>query len=252
PGPFLSAALGGSFTDSVFENGPHRWSCKVLTTNTQPEQGLLHGISDVLQEARISPADVTWFVHGTTLATNAILERHGARTALITTRGFRDVLEIGDEGRFDPMDLMLVKQNPLVPRELRFPVPERISATGEVLQPLDEQCLAMTIPSLRKERIESIAVGFLHAYVNPAHERRVRDILQALAPDLSISLSSDVCPEIREYERISTTCANAYIQPLVADYLDRLSQRLLDLGFRCATFLMTSGGGVMPLQLAKK
>ena len=251
-GARLSADIGGTFTDIVLERGEHRWSRKILTTHARPEHGLLQGIADVLQDARMSPAEVTWFVHGTTLATNAILERHGARTALITTQGFRDVLEIGDEGRFDPMDLLLVKQKPLVPRELRFPVAERMSASGEILQPLDEQCLAMLVPSLRKERIESIAVGFLHAYVNPAHERRVREILHALAPDLSISLSSDVCPEIREYERISTTCANAYIQPLVADYLDRLSQRLLDLGIRCAAFLMTSGGGVMPLQLAKQ
>jgi N-methylhydantoinase A len=217
-----------------------------------PEQGLLLGISEILQESGVSAEDVYWFVHGTTLATNAILERHGARTALITTHGFRDVLEIGYEGRFDPMDLTLVKQKPLIPRELRFAVLERISAAGDVLQPLDEECFATIVPNLQRERIESIAVGFLHAYANPTHERKVRDILQALAPDLSISLSSDVCPEIREYERISTTCANAYIQPLVAAYLDRLSQRLFDLGLRCPALLMTSGGGVMPLELAKK
>jgi len=217
-----------------------------------PEQGLLLGVAEILQESGISAGDVDWFVHGTTLATNAILERRGARTALITTQGFRDVLEIGYEGRFDPMDLALVKQKPLIPRELRFTVVERISAAGDVLQPIDEECLATIAASLRRERIESIAVGFLHAYANPTHERKARDILQALAPDLSISLSGDVCPEIREYERISTTCANAYIQPLVAAYLVRLSQRLFDLGLRCPAFLMTSSGGVMPLELAKK
>jgi len=251
-GARLSADIGGTFTDVVLERGSQRWSRKLLTTHAMPEQGLLRGISEILQESGVSAEDVYWFVHGTTLATNAILERHGARTALITTHGFRDVLEIGYEGRFDPMDLTLVKQKPLIPRELRFAVLERISAAGDVLQPLDEECLATVVPNLQRERIESIAVGFLHAYANPTHERKVRDILQALAPDLSISLSSDVCPEIREYERISTTCANAYIQPLVAAYLDRLSQRLFDLGLRCPALLMTSGGGVMPLELAKK
>jgi len=251
-GARLSADIGGTFTDVVLERGSQRWSRKLLTTHAMPEQGLLRGISEILQESGVSAEDVYWFVHGTTLATNAILERHGARTALITTHGFRDVLEIGYEGRFDPMDLTLVKQKPLIPRELRFAVLERISAAGDVLQPLDEECFATIVPNLQRERIESIAVGFLHAYANPTHERKVRDILQALAPDLSISLSSDVCPEIREYERISTTCANAYIQPLVAAYLDRLSQRLFDLGLRCPALLMTSGGGVMPLELAKK
>lgn len=251
-GPRLSADIGGTFTDVVLEHGPQRWSRKLLTTHAMPEQGLLLGVAEILQESGISAGDVDWFVHGTTLATNAILERCGARTALITTQGFRDVLEIGYEGRFDPMDLALVKQKPLIPRELRFTVVERISAAGDVLQPIDEECLATIAASLRRERIESIAVGFLHAYANPSHERKVRDILQALAPDLSISLSSDVCPEIREYERISTTCANAYIQPLVAAYLVRLSQRLFDLGLRCPAFLMTSSGGVMPLELAKK
>ena len=251
-GARLSADIGGTFTDVVLEHGPQRWSRKLLTTHAMPEQGLLCGISEILQESGVSAEDVDWFVHGTTLATNAVLERRGARTALVTTLGFRDVLEIGYEGRFDPMDLMLVKQKPLIPRELRFAVLERISAAGDVLQPLDEECLAAIVSSLRRERVESIAVGFLHAYANPTHERKVRDILQALAPDLSISLSSDVCPEIREYERISTTCANAYIQPLVAAYLDRLSQRMFDLRLRCPAFLMTSGGGVMPLELAKK
>src|SRR5215470_6408058 len=251
-GARLSADIGGTFTDVVLEHGPQRWSRKLLTTHAMPEQGLLLGVAEILQESGISAGDVDWFVHGTTLATNAILERRGARTALITTQGFRDVLEIGYEGRFDPMDLALVKQKPLIPRELRFTVVERISAAGDVLQPIDEESLTTIAASLRQERIESIAVGFLHAYANPTHERKVRDILQALAPDVSISLSSDVCPEIREYERISTTCANAYIQPLIAAYLVRLSQRLFDLGLRCPSFLMTSSVGVMPLELAKK
>lgn len=251
-GARLSADIGGTFTDVVLERGQLRWSRKVLTTHNAPDQGLLHGISELLRESRVPADSIAWFVHGTTLATNAILERRGAHTALITTFGFRDVLEIGYEGRFDPMDLGLVKQKPLVPRELRFTVRERLSATGDVLQPLDGDGISVIVEKLRQERIESVAVGLLHAYVNPMHEHKVRDLLQALAPDLCISLSSDVCPEIREYERISTTCANAYIQPLVADYLDRLAQGLFDVGLRCPALMMTSGGGLVPLQLARK
>jgi len=248
----LSADIGGTFTDVVLESGGQRWSRKVLTTPRAPEEALLQGIVETIRVAGVPPAAVGWFVHGTTLATNAILERRGARTALVTTEGFRDVLEIGDEGRFDQMDLNLVKQAPLVPRELRFTIRERIAADGTILRALDEAALAALAVALRSGAIESVAIGFLHAYANPVHERRARELLSQFAPQLAISLSSDVCPEIREFERISTTCANAYIAPLVAGYLDRLEQRLAQIGIRCPAFLMTSGGGVVPMHLAKR
>jgi len=251
-GARLSADIGGTFTDIVLDRGDTRWSRKLLTTHRAPEQALLRGISEVLDAAALRASDVAWFVHGTTLATNALIERRGSRTALLTTEGFRDVLEIGYEGRYDPMDLRLEKRPPLVPRELRFTVPERLSARGEVLIPLDRDALDPTIEALRARGVESLAIGFLHAYADPRHERLAREIIQARWQSLSISLSSDICPEIREYERISTTVANAYIKPLVASYLDRLAVELARIGLRCPVMLMASGGGLMPLDLAKR
>jgi N-methylhydantoinase A len=248
----LSADVGGTFTDIVLECGRLRWSRKVLTTHSAPERGLMRGVAETLSDAGVSPGEVAWFAHGTTLATNALLERRGARTALLTTEGFRDVLEIGYEGRHDPMDLRLVKQRPLVPRELRFTVRERLSAHGDVLIPLDEDALERIVDALRAREIESLAIGFLHAYANPNHERRARNIIQARHQSLSVSLASDVCPEIREYERISTVVANAYVQPLVSTYLDRLADTLQAFGLRCPVVLMTSGGGLVPLDLAKR
>src|SRR5215467_393975 len=225
-GARLSADIGGTFTDIVLDRGAARWSRKLLTTHEAPAHALLRGISEVLDEAELHASDVTQFVHGTTLATNALIERRGSRTALLTTRGFRDVLEIGYEGRYDPMDLRLEKRPPLVPRELRFTVAERLSARGEVLIPLQERELESVIDALRAHGIESLAIGFLHAYADPRHERLARDFISSRCQDLSISLSSDICPEIREYERISTVVANAYIQPFVAAYLDRITVEL--------------------------
>jgi N-methylhydantoinase A len=251
-GARLSADIGGTFTDIVLERGPDRWSRKVLTTHAAPEQGILQGIAQTLAEADVEPREVFWVVHGTTLATNALIERRGARTALLTTEGFRDVLEIGYEGRYDPMDLRLVKRMPLVPRELRLTVRERMSARGDVLISLDENAISATVARLRDLDVESLAIGFLHSYANASHEQRAREIIQAQLEDLSISLSSDVCPEIREYERMSTVAANAYVQPLIAGYLDRLSQSLSDIGLRCPMLLMASGGGLIPIDLARK
>ena len=246
-----SSRYGGTFTDIVLERGSERWSRKLLTTHAAPERALLRGIEDILHQAGTDPRDVSWFVHGTTLATNALIERRGARTALLTTE-FRDVLEIGYEGRYDPMDLRLEKRPPLVPRELRFTVAERLSARGEVLIPLDEHDLASVVDVLRASEIESLAIGFLHAYADPRHERLARDVIGSRCQDLSISLSSDICPEIREYERISTVVANAYIQPFVTAYLDRVAVALARIGFVCPVMLMASGGGLMPLDLAKR
>ena len=251
-GARLAADIGGTFTDIVLEWGGKRWSRKVLTTHRAPEDALTQGIEETLQLSGVTPNQIGWFVHGTTLATNAILERRGARTAFLTSEGFRDVLEIGDEGRFDPTDLDLAKPLPLVPRELRLTVRERVAADGTTLIPLDEAGLDTVATALREYHVESLAIGFLHAYANPAHERAARDRMEALLPGLPMSLSSDICPEIREYERFSTTCANAYIAPLVAGYLDRLEGNLRQLDLRCPAFLMTSGGGVVPLHLAKR
>src|SRR5262245_47525714 len=209
----MAVDIGGTFTDIVLDRGSERLTRKVLTTVHRPEAGVLEGARLVLGDARLHFSDIDVFVHGTTLATNAIIERRGARTALIATRGFRDVLDIATESRYDQYDLSIEKPRPLVPRALRFTVPERIDVHGRVRLALDEAAVTACIASLRSARIESVAICFMHAYANPAHEQRVADILKAALPDVSITLSSEVCPEIREYERTSTAVANAYVQP---------------------------------------
>ena len=248
----LAVDIGGTFTDLALEHGGRRTTSKVLTTPTEPERGVLDGVAAILQQAGLAPADIGILVHGTTLATNAIIERKGARTALVTTQGFRDVLALGNESRYDQYDLGITLPQPLVPRHLRLPVPERLDNLGDVLLPLDEHAVAGLVPVLRQEQVESIAVGFLHSFANPAHERRTRDILAAALPDVPISLSSDVSPEMREWERFSTTAANAYVQPLIAGYLGRLEAGLRAMGVQAPVFLMLSGGGLTTIDTARR
>ena len=248
----IAVDIGGTFTDVVLERDSRLATAKVLTTPEAPEEGALSGIAMVLREAGIPPAAVSLVIHGTTLATNAIIERKGAVTALVTTEGFRDVVEIGYESRYDQYDIMIEKPVPLVPRVRRLTVPERVDIHGRVLLPLDEDAVRALIPQIDVLDVESVAVGFLHAYANPAHERRVRDILQEVRPDLSLTLSSEVCPEVREYERLTTTTANAYIRPVMDRYLGRMQERLEGLGCRCPFLLMTSGGGLTALETARR
>ena len=248
----IGADIGGTFTDVVLEVEGQQYAVKVLTQQDVPEAGVLAGIREVLNLSGHTPNDVSLVIHGTTLATNALIERKGARTALITTQGFRDTLEMGTESRFEQYDLFLKKPEPLVPRHLRFPVPERLDARGEVLLPLDEQAVEALIPDLQREELESLAIGLLHSFVNPRHERRIRDLLHDHLPDLRVSLSSEVSPEMREYERFSTTAANAYIQPLMAFYLQRLEQRLQSSGITCPLLMMLSGGGLATLDTAMR
>ncbi len=246
----LAVDIGGTFTDLALEYGCQRATAKLLTTGAAPERGVLDGIAAILRDAGLAPADVSIVVHGTTLATNAIIERKGARTALLTTQGFRDVLAMGNESRYDQYDLNITLPEPLVPRHLRLPVPERLDNTGAVLLPLDETAVHGVIPVLRREDVQSVAVGFLHSFVNPDHERRVRDILNRAMPGLPVSLSSDVSPEMREWERFSTTAANAYVQPLIAGYLGRLQAGLRGMGLHAPVFLMLSGGGLTTIDTA--
>ncbi len=249
----LAADIGGTFTDIVLEAGVKRWSGKVLTTSHAPELGVIEGIELVLAQSGIKPSDISVFIHGTTLATNALIERKGARTAFITTKGFRDILEQGYEKRFDHYDLMIESAVPLVPRTLRFTVEERLAANGDVLIPLDEKALADLARQLIAENVKAVAVGFLHAYAHDAHERRVRDVLAAaLPPDVTICMSSEVAPEIREFERFSTVVANAYVRPLMAGYLHRLKGQLKVMGLDCPLFLMMSGGGLTTLETAAR
>jgi len=248
----LAADIGGTFTDVVLEHAGRRHSAKVLTTPRAPEKGMLEGISRVLKAAGLPPSGVGVLVHGTTLATNALIERKGAKTALITTAGFRDVLEMGYEKRYEHYDLELELPAPLVAREWRFPVRERMTAKGRVDTPLLEKDVLETARTLKAGNIQAVAIGFLHSYVNDAHERQAADILAKELPGVSITLSSEVCPEIREYERFSTACANAYVQPLMASYLERLARELSRRGFACPLYLMTSGGGLTTLDAARR
>jgi len=226
----LAVDIGGTFTDVVLSLSGREVTTKVLTTTAAPEEGVLQGVGKVLAEAGIGAGEVDLFIHGTTLATNALIERKGAKTALITTRGQRDSLEMAYENRFAQYDLLADRPKPLVPRHRRWPVTERLDWQGKVLLELEDASVEALIPLIEREAIDSLAIGLIHAYANPAHEQRVAEIIGAALPDLYISLSSDVAPEIREYERQSTTVANAYVQPLMAGYLTALDRKLQELG----------------------
>jgi N-methylhydantoinase A len=251
-GTRLAVDIGGTFTDLALESPKGRFSHKILTTPRAPEQGVMDGIAILLGKARIEWSAIDVFVHGTTLATNAIIERKGAPTALITTAGFRDALEMAYEHRFEQYDVMIDKPPPLVPRQARLEVIERVDSRGNVLIPLDENSAKALVPQLKAVGIQSIAIGLLHSYANPTHEKRLREIFAAALPDVSITLSSDVCPEMREYERFSTTCANAYVQPVMAGYLGRLEQMIRAKGMKCPVYLITSGGGLTTIDLARR
>jgi N-methylhydantoinase A len=248
----LAVDIGGTFTDVVVEAGAQRWTRKVLTTPLAPDQAVITGTLELLAEIGVAPSEINLFIHGTTLATNAIIERKGAVTVLIATEGFRDILDIADEGRYDQYDIFIDKPVALVPRFRRLTVPERIDATGTVLRPLDEVALRALLPELDRLGAASVAVAFLHSYASVVHERRVREILAEARPGLAVTLSSEVCPEVREYERTSTAVANAYVQPLIAGYLGRLGKALTERGFRCPVYLMTSGGGLTTLETARR
>jgi N-methylhydantoinase A len=242
----IGADIGGTFTDLVVvdEAGMLLRIAKVLTTPENPDEAVEQGIGEVLREAGAPAAAVGHVVHGTTLFTNALIERKGARTALITTRGFRDAIEIGREHRYDMYDLFMERPAPLAPRHLRFELSERVLAAGDVLIPLDPDEVLRLIERLRAERIEAVAVCLLHGYRNPAHEQAVGELLRAHAPEISCSLSCEVVAEIREYDRTSTTLTNVYVQRLAGRYLKRLEERLRALGIAGDLFVMQSNGGV--------
>ncbi|WP_099827947.1 hydantoinase/oxoprolinase family protein [Oceaniglobus indicus] len=246
----LGADIGGTFTDVVLETGSGAFSTKVLTTYDAPERAIVEGMLQVCARAGIAPADIGQIIHGTTLATNALIERRGAKTALVTTEGFRDVIEMRTESRFEQYDLNMVLPEPLLPRQMRFTVPERIDADGGILIPLDEDAVAETADRIAATGAESIAIGLLHSYLNPDHERRVAAILGERMPDVMLSLSCEVSPQMREYERFNTAIANAYVKPQMKSYLGRLREKMRDQGAVCDIFLMHSGGGIISLESA--
>ena len=238
--------IGGTFTDFVLldkDSGDLRLH-KKLTTPDDPAQGAVEGLEELLEPAGISLADCSTLVHGTTLVTNALIERRGVRTALLTTKGFRDILEMGREQRYDIYDLFLEYPEPLVPRRWRVEVDERMTRDGESLRAPDLQTVRGLLEGLLAEGVEAIAVCFLHSYRNPAHELAVADAIRQDFPGVSVSVSSEVVPEIREFERTSTTVCNAYVQPLVDRYLGRLEEELGVRGFDGRFLLMQSSGGL--------
>ena len=248
----LAVDIGGTFTDIVLMAAGRRFVGKVLTTPRAPELAVIEGTRTALAAAGLAFGGIGVFVHGTTLATNAVIERKGARTALIATDGFRDVIEIADESRFDQYDINIVKPAPLVPRELRFTVPERMDVHGAVRLALDEGAVRRVGERLAVLGIEAVAVALIHSYANPAHEARIGEILAEVCPRISVTLSSEACPEAREYERTSTAIANAYLQPLMSGYLVRLERVMAELGYRQPIHLMTSGGSLASLDTAAR
>jgi N-methylhydantoinase A len=247
----LGADIGGTFTDIVLECHGKMYSCKVLTNYTAPEQAILDGIDIVMKQAGVTPASLDIVIHGTTLATNALIERRGARTAFITTEGFRDVIEMRTESRFEQYDLNIRLPQPLIPREDRFPVAGRIGAQGQELQALDEAALDKLGRNIAAAGYAAVAIGFIHSYMNPAHEKRAREIVARHFKG-PISLSAEVSPQMREYERFNTVCANAYVRPLMSVYLVRLQERLKDMGARCPVFMIHSGGGLISVETASE
>ena len=247
----IGADVGGTFTDIVIEVADGSYSStKVLTTHDAPEVGILDGIGRIAAQENIDLRDVTQIIHGTTLATNALIERRGAKTALVTTDGFRDVIETRTESRFEQYDLNIVLPTPLIQRADRHVISERLNARGEILVPFDENGARSLVEHIGTEGYQSVAVGFIHSYVNPTNELRFRELLLAELPDIAVSISSEVSPQMREYERFNTVCANAYVQPLMASYLVRLRDELAARGATCPLYLIHSGGGLMSVESA--
>jgi len=246
----LGVDIGGTFTDVVLEKDGASFSTKVLTTYIAPENAIIDGMGQVCAKAGVTPAQIDQIIHGTTLATNALIERRGAKTAFITTTGFRDVIEMRTESRFEQYDLNLTLPEPLLARQMRYTVTERVDAKGNILIPLDRAEVEDVVAMIKTAGYESVAVGLLHSYLNDTHEKMVRDVLAEMMPEAMISISSEVSPQMREYERFNTVVANAYIKPLMKSYLGRLEGRLRDEGADCPIFLMHSGGGIISLESA--
>jgi len=250
----LGIDIGGTFTDIVVSDPVtgRQATHKELTTHADPSRGAMAGIERLLSGGGIAASDIGRVVHATTLFSNAVIEREGAPTGLITTRGFRDTLEIGRERKYELYDVKITKPSPLVPRRWRVEVPERMAVDGSIREPLDEGALLDAVATLIGEGVASLAIVFLHSYANPQHERRAAELIAQRHPQLSLSASVDVAPEIREYERASTTAINAYIKPLAERYLDSLAGQIAARGIAAPLLLMLSNGGLAGIDEAKR
>ncbi|MBV8912556.1 MAG: hydantoinase/oxoprolinase family protein, partial [Acetobacteraceae bacterium] len=245
--------IGGTFTDFILlDEQRHEIRLhKCLTTPEDPSIGALEGLERIIVDAGLQFGDLGDIVHGTTLVTNALIERKGAKLGLITTAGFRDILEMGTEQRYDIYDLFLQYPEPLVPRRRRLEVPERMDRDGITVIALDLGAVRDAAAALAAEGVEAIAVCFLHAYRNPAHERAAAEAIRSVLPEIAVSLSSEVVSELWEYQRLVTTCANAFVQPLMDRYVRRLERELWQRGFRGALYLMHSAGGLVSPETAR-
>ncbi len=250
----LAIDIGGTFTDTVLVEGEDTVlaSTKTLTTHQNPADGALQGATRVATETGRSLSDVTGFIHGTTLATNALIERRGATVVTVATEGFRDILEIAYERRYSQYDINLEKPELLVPRERSFTISERISSTGEILIPLDEVAVDTLLAEIDQSGAGAVAICLLHSYANSVHEERLRTLIQTARPNLTISISSEVSPEAREFDRLCTTIANAYIQPLMQTYLEKFAKQFGDEGVSCPILMMTAGGGMTTIETASR
>src|SRR6266536_4213393 len=244
--------IGGTFTDLILidDDSGQLTVGKVLTTPSDPSQAVADVLKETIERTDTQAEHIQHVIHGTTLVTNSIIERKGARTALLTTRGFRDAYEIAREHRYDLYDLFLEMPEPLVPRHLRLEVDERVYADGSIGKAPDPHVVAQLVAELRDKDIEAIAICFVHSYANPAHEQLVGAIVGEIAPGVRVSLSSEVVPEIREYERTSTTVVNVYVQALAEEYLGTLQARLRERGVTAELLVMLSSGGVSTVETA--
>jgi N-methylhydantoinase A len=250
----LGIDIGGTFTDLVLlddTNGKLNFA-KTLTTYPDPTVGIMNGVQEIIQNFHVEIEEISTLVHGTTLVTNAIIERKGAKTGFITTLGFEDVLEIGREMRYDIYDLHITLPPPIVPQNLRFGVKERLDKNGTVLTKISKKSLQTAVKALNTEGVESIGVCLLHSFANPEHEQFIGNFIKKKFPNLYVSLSSDVMPEIREYERSSATAMNAYVQPITDDYLKKLEKQLHDIGFQGIINIMISSGRLTTIDGARK
>ena len=249
----MAVDIGGTFTDMVLVDRDNAVLATAKTATTaNPTDGALTGVRQVIADAAVAMGDIAGFIHGTTLATNALIERRGAVVAAVTTAGFRDILEIGYERRYSQYEINIEKPDLIVPRARCFTIPERVSVDGDILEPLDEDAVDGLVAALDAGGAQAVAVCLLHAYANPSHERRLGALLLARRPGLTVSLSSEVSPEAREFPRLCTTIANAYIQPLMSSYLADFAARFAAEGLSCPILMMTAGGGMSTLEMAAR
>ena len=249
----IAVDIGGTFTDIVLTNGREAYSEKVLTTTFNPEIGAIKGIQSLLKKIGVSINEINTIIHGTTLAANSIIQRKGAKTAFITTNGFRDILEMQYEKRFDQYNLNIELPIPLVPRDLRYTLKERCLSSGKIILKPKINEIKILAKKLISLKIEAIAIGFLHSYTNAENELFVKNTLRKiLPPEITLCTSHQICPEVREYERFSTTVANSFVRPLMIRYLDSLEKSLIKLGFKGKMFLISSDAGITTISQSKK